>query len=99
MLKFYTEIYYKKLPLKLTYKKYHGLQKTIKKKWQNKIKAHIFLQSRILNKGPNVTINKLLKPPYKLTNQYVYRELVNIKSKIPNLLDTWVVICFHFWKK
>ena len=50
----------------------------------------MFEQSRGLDKGLNVTINKILKPLSKLTRQHIYWELVAIKSKSLISLDTWI---------
>ena len=37
-----------------------------------------------------MTINKILKPLYKLTSQLLYWELINLKSKSLSSLDIWV---------
>ena len=79
-----------KLPLRLTQLEYFGLQKAIKKEWQNKIKLHKFEQSGHLDDGPYLTVNKVLKPLQKLTSQHIYWELINPKSKPPSSLDIWV---------
>ena len=79
-----------KLPLRLSFLEYMGLQLAIKKDWQEKIKSHNFEIGRFLNQGPYVMINKILKPLYKLTSQLLYWQLINLKSKSPSSLHIWV---------
>ena len=49
-----------------------------------------FEQSRHLNDGPYLTVNKVSKPLQKLTSQHIYWELINPKSKPPSSLDIWM---------
>ena len=81
-----------KLPLRLSFLEYIGLQLANKKDWQEKIKSHKIGIGigRCLNQGPYVTINKILKPLYKLTSQLLYWQLINLKSKSPSSLHIWV---------
>ena len=76
-----------KLPLRLTQLEYFGLQKAIKKEWQNNIKLHKFEPSGQLDDGPYLTVNRVSKP---LTSQHIYWELINPQSKPPSSLDIWV---------
>ena len=85
-----------KLPLRLTFQEYMGLQLAIKNDWQEKIKSHNF--DRCPNQGPYMMINKILKPLYKLTSQLLYWELINLKSESPSSLDIWVDL-FPFFGK